>query len=82
MVFCQHRNPNYLVLEFDWETLEGEYAIDLIICNGKYLSHYCCWKRDERWVEQYCWFSFSRNQQQQGDDLRYRKFQQLRRTHE
>lgn len=42
MVFCQHSKPDDFVLQFNWETLEGEYAIDLVICNGKYPSHYFC----------------------------------------
>lgn len=41
MVFGQHRKPDYLVLEFGWETLEGEYAIDLVIRNSKYPSYQC-----------------------------------------
>lgn len=31
MVFCQHSKPNYLVLDFNWETLEGKCTIDLVI---------------------------------------------------
>ena len=55
MVCCRHCIPNYLVLEFGREVLEGEEAIDLIVCNGKYPSNERCWERDKRWIEQYCW---------------------------
>ena len=56
MVCCRHCIPDYLVLEFGREVLEGGEAIDLVFCNGKYPSNKRCWERDKRWTEQYCWF--------------------------
>ena len=52
MVCCRHGEPNYLVLEFNRKPVEGEDAIVLFGCKGKYPSKHCCWKGKERWIEQ------------------------------
>ena len=52
MVCCRHGEPNYLVLEFNRKPVEGEDAVVLFVCKGKYPSKRRCWKGKERWIEQ------------------------------
>lgn len=38
---CRHGISNDLVLKLDWEVVEGEYAIDLVVLRGKFPKKWC-----------------------------------------